>query len=170
MTTYALIGFWTVALMTPGLDFAIVTQNAIAKGSRAGIWTAFGVAIGLCVHFFYVTLLLQSVSAAMQSWMWCLQFLGALFLLYIAAMIFYDLWRPMRSSRQATKLPMQSAWLQGFLTNVLNPKVGLLSISLFSSYLRGHGFVMLYGLYGVFVGMTFLLVYAGGGVLESSMV
>lgn len=156
MTTISLITLWTLALMSPGLDFAVVTKNALTHGVRAGVWTAFGVAVGLTIHFGYTTAFLGSVSITMKAWMWWVQLLGALFLLYLAYLIFRGWVTGFQPVKKQKKLKMEDPWMQGFLTNVLNPKVGLLSISLFSSYIQEHSMIELYQLYGVFIIMTFV--------------
>jgi len=146
--------------MSPGLDFAIVTKNAFQRGARAGLWTACGVGVGLMVHFAYTALFLGSVIKGMGPVLVAVQILGALFLLYVGITILKGLLiqgahtgKPDQGQKSQSLL-QGHPWLQGFLVNVLNPKVGLLSISLFTSYLQKHPAYMMYVLFGVFVLIT----------------
>ena len=44
------------AVASPGPDFAVVTRQSVTGGTKAGLWTSFGVAVGILLHVGYCIL------------------------------------------------------------------------------------------------------------------
>lgn len=138
MLTQTFAAFLATAIlltMIPGLDTAMVLRSTTADGPRAGMATALGIAIGcLCwgvTAAFGLTALLDAWPLAFEGLRWTgaayLGWLGAQFLLHprIALATDEDLGRP------AT---IFGAIRRGFITNILNPKVGAFYLTLLPQF------------------------------------
>ena len=125
---FALAGI--VLNLTPGPDVLMVVRHALRSGARAGFFAGLGVAAGCLVHVSAGALGLSALLAGSSQAFALLKWLGAAYLLYVALGLLRSALAPAPSSFLAEALvqPMASArsvFLQGFGTNVLNPKVAL---------------------------------------------
>ena len=136
-TTMLLFAFASVALViTPGPDMLLIASRSISQGRAAGFLTLAGIMLGSYLHCLAAALglsqLLLSVPAAYDVIRWA----GCAYLLFLA-------WQTLRSqgmdfSPSAT-LQKRSAlriFTEGFLTNLLNPKVMLFMLALFPQFLH----------------------------------
>lgn len=130
-------------VLTPGPNMAYLTSRSICQGRKAGLISLGGVAVGfffymLCAAF-GITALLLAVPYAYDA----LRFGGALYLLYLA-------WLAVkpggRSPFELRNLPNDSnrkLFLMGFVTNLLNPKIAVMYLSLLPQFISaGHGSVL----------------------------
>src|SRR5919198_4732847 len=134
----SLIGFALVSLgmvLTPGPNMIYLISRSITQGPAAGIVSLGGVALGfvfymLCAAFGITTLLL-AVPYAYDA----LRFAGAAYLLWMA----WQALRPGgRSPFQVRQLPPDSPaklFTMGFVTNLLNPKIAMLYLSLLPQFI-----------------------------------
>jgi threonine/homoserine/homoserine lactone efflux protein len=111
-----------VLTITPGVDTALVLRSAAAQGPRAGAAAALGVCAGLFVWGAGAAFGLSALLTASATAFAALKIAGAGYLLFLGA-------RLILKPRQGLDLGGASrpggAWRRGFLTNVLNPKVGV---------------------------------------------
>jgi len=125
----------TLLTMVPGLDTAMVLRSATTDGTRAGMATAFGIAVGcLCwgaTAAFGLTALLDVWPLAFEGLRWTgaayLGWLGAQFLLHPRIALATD----EDAGRSAT---ISGAIQRGFTTNILNPKVGAFYLTLLPQF------------------------------------
>ena len=128
-----IVGAHALAVASPGPDFAIVLKQSLLHGRRTALWTSLGIGVGLAVHITYSLLgvgwLLKNSAATLSA----LQYLGAAYLAFLG-------WQAVLAKPRAgevelagfTRAPTpRSAWLAGFLVNVLNLKAALFFIALF---------------------------------------
>jgi threonine/homoserine/homoserine lactone efflux protein len=114
----------TLALnFTPGADMAYVVARSLSQGRRAGVLSALAITAGCMVHIGLATLGLAALLAHSPFAFRLLQYAGAGYLLFIA-------WRLLREGVRTGRAPVVPArygriFVQGVLTNVLNPKVAL---------------------------------------------
>jgi len=114
--------------IAPGPDSLLIMARSASQGWRAGSAAALGIGTGTCVHVLAAALGLSALMAA-SSWAFGLvKLLGAAYLVYMGLGLLLKRAAP-ESSSQAPVLPpprpLRSIYLQGLLTNVLNPKVAL---------------------------------------------
>ncbi|SKC90418.1 Threonine/homoserine/homoserine lactone efflux protein [Burkholderia sp. CF099] len=144
--TSHLVAFAFVALgmaLTPGPNMIYLISRSICQGRVAGLISLGGVALGFVVYMFCaafgITALLLTVPFAYDA----LRFGGALYLLYLA-------WQAVkpggRSPFQVRDLPVDSPrklFTMGFITNLLNPKIAVLYLSLLPQFIDPqHGSVL----------------------------
>lgn len=112
--------------ITPGADSLYIVTRSATQGVRAGVAAALGIAAGCYVHIFAAALGLSALLAASASAFTVVKLIGATYLIYIGVSMLRS-----RSSLRAptggeiTRIPWRTVFAQGFLTNVLNPKVAL---------------------------------------------
>lgn len=121
----------------PGPDVLYIIGQSTTRGARAGSVAALGIAAGTLVHICAAALGLSALLAASAHAFTVIKVIGALYLLYMG---FGLLFTTPRSVIAATPAAARGAagrdsaggdagvgtiFVQGFLTNVLNPKVAL---------------------------------------------
>ncbi|GGY47071.1 threonine transporter [Bacterioplanes sanyensis] len=129
----------SVALLSPGPDFALVVQHAARHGRRSGLCIALGLSLGILLH---TALSLTGVSYLIQqheSVFAVVQLLGGGFLLYLgvtALWASYQGWQQVAVAETASVALVHSplqAVLKGLATNLLNPKALVFFVSLMST-------------------------------------
>jgi threonine/homoserine/homoserine lactone efflux protein len=110
--------------LTPGPDMLYVAARSASEGSESGIASAFGIAAGLLVHITLIALGLAALLAAVPIANTILRLGGAAYLIYLGvrALLRPGALAAVRALKPADRF---SAFRQGLITNVLNPKVAL---------------------------------------------
>ena len=135
-----------LAVMSPGPDTAIIFHQSFTKGRRASIFTALGIGFGIFVHCFFaisgISLLIYSNDEAKLF----IKIFGGLYLLYIGLSFF--IFKSSSDSNEPKSL-LQNSFLIGLITNLLNVKAFLFTVSLFSLINLGPNFfeALIYLLY-----------------------
>lgn len=135
---FLLIGIFGMAVASPGPDFVIAVRNSVLHSRTAGIFTAIGFALGVCIHTAYTLVGIAAIISQSVLLFNILKYAGAAYLFYIGI-------RALRSQgydKETTKLngnkkgmsPLKALW-SGFLTNTLNPKATLFFLSVFSQFI-----------------------------------
>ena len=118
-----------LAVMSPGPDTAIIFHQSFVRGRAQGILTALGIGFGIFIHCFFaisgISLLIYS-SAEAKFFIKCL---GALYLLYLGISFFIT---KKSSKSKDTKVLFKNPFVIGLVTNLLNVKAFLFTVSLFS--------------------------------------
>jgi threonine/homoserine/homoserine lactone efflux protein len=140
----AALGIALVALglvLTPGPNMIYLVSRSITQGRRAGLISLAGVAGGFAVYLLAATVGLAAVFALVPSVYMGLKLAGACYLLWLA----YKALRPGGQSvfapRDLPSDPPRRLFAMGMVTNLLNPKVAVLYISLLPQFVdvsRGH--------------------------------
>lgn len=134
-----LLAFAAVALgmvLTPGPNMVYLISRSICQGPVAGMISLGGVALGFVFYMlcaaFGITAMLMAVPYAYDA----LRIAGAGYLLWLA----WQAVRPGgRSAFQIRDLPRdgpRKLFAMGFLTNLLNPKIAILYLSLLPQFIR----------------------------------
>ncbi|MET0951049.1 MAG: LysE family translocator [Pseudomonas sp.] len=134
----SLIAFSLICLgmvLTPGPNMIYLISRSISQGRTAGLISLSGVGVGFLFYMlcaaFGITGLVMAVPYAYDT----LRYAGALYLLYLG-------WQAVkpggRSPFQVKDLPKDSnrqLFLMGLMTNLLNPKVAVLYLSLLPQFI-----------------------------------
>jgi threonine/homoserine/homoserine lactone efflux protein len=117
-----------IVVLTPGVDMALVTKNALLHGRRAARATALGVNLGIFIWTLAAALGLAAVIAASAVAFTAIKLVGALYLVYLGL-------RALLGSAEATPTPARgSAFRQGLASNLLNPKIAVFFTSLLPQF------------------------------------
>jgi threonine/homoserine/homoserine lactone efflux protein len=113
--------------VTPGPDTLYIVGRSSSQGWRAGAVAALGIGGGALVHILAASLGLSAILAASASAFLVVKLIGAVYLVYVGvSLIRASAVRTATAANDTSpKAPMRMVFLQGFLTNVLNPKVAL---------------------------------------------
>jgi threonine/homoserine/homoserine lactone efflux protein len=105
--------------MSPGPDFLYVTSRGIAQGKRAGVLSAAGISVGLLVHTLLAAFGLSAIIQASRTAYLIIKYIGAAYLIYLGIRACLS-----KADTEKTNLASfsKSAFHQGVLTNVFNPK------------------------------------------------
>ena len=118
-----------LAVMSPGPDTAIIFQQSFAKGRNSGILTALGIGFGIFLHCLLaisgISILLYSTEEAR----FIIKILGASYLIYVGSQSF--LLQDASEPKTRTTI-FTHPFLIGLITNILNIKAFLFTVSLFS--------------------------------------
>ena len=112
--------------ITPGPDTLYIVGRSSTQGPRAGAVAALGIGTGALVHICAAALGLSVILAASATAFNIVRIVGAVYLLYVGIGLIRSAGAAsatIASDRRLT--PLRGIFLQGFLTNVLNPKVSL---------------------------------------------
>lgn len=142
-----LFAFGLIALgmvLTPGPNMIYLVSRSICQGRQAGFISLAGVALGFVFYMlcaaFGITAFIFAIPYAYDV----LRVAGAMYLLYLA-------WQTVkpngRSAFQLQTLDIDSPrklFLMGFLTNIANPKIAIMYLSLLPQFITpDHGSVLL---------------------------
>jgi RhtB (resistance to homoserine/threonine) family protein len=166
-----IIAFTVVAAIVtviPGADMALVARSVLTRGRRAGYITSVGICTGLWVHAVASALGLSAILMASAALFSAVKLAGALYLVVLGVLSL----RTAFSSRvnepavvtAATARHARLAFVQGLLSNLLNPKVALVYLTLLPQFVRPGDPVLarsllLAGIH-VVIGLVWLIVYA----------
>jgi threonine/homoserine/homoserine lactone efflux protein len=114
--------------ITPGPDTAYIVGRSAQLGWRGGAAAALGVCAGCLVHVFAAAIGLSALLAASSAAFTLVKWVGAAYLCYMGIRML--LARPQAPADDAAPpgsgaISLRQVFLQGGLTNVLNPKVAL---------------------------------------------
>ncbi|MGH8199459.1 MAG: LysE family translocator [Steroidobacteraceae bacterium] len=138
----ALVAFCIAAgLLTiaPGLDTALVLRTAAAEGPKGAALAGLGIVLGCVTWGAAVALGLGALLAASELAFSALKWAGALYLVWLGVRLIL---KPRsRFALEPAGGPSASggSWLgRGYLTNLLNPKVGVFYVSFLPQFLPAH--------------------------------
>jgi len=141
-----LLAFGLIALgmvLTPGPNMVYLISRSICQGRTAGLISLGGVALGFVFYMMCAALGITALVMAVPYAYDTLRIGGALYLIYLA-------WQAVkpggRSPFEVKNLPQDSPkklFLMGFLTNLLNPKIAVMYLSLLPQFINpAHGSVL----------------------------
>ncbi len=166
MHLVAFLGVAVVIVVTPGVDMALVTKNALLHGRRAALATALGINAGIGVWTVAAALGLAALVHASATAFAVVKLAGAAYLVYLGL-------QALRASRRrdhhlapvsARTLGSGHAFRQGLVSNLLNPKIAVLFSSLLPQFVGDASsplaaLLALGGLFNV-LGIVWLTSYA----------
>lgn len=134
MENFYLFLFMCVCLIIlPGPDTAIVTKNTISIGKIGGLKTAFGTCCALLIHTSAAILGLSAIIVKSALLFSIFKYVGAIYLTYLGIKA---LWSLKKKDETASvemnaegRFHSTSCFKQGFLTDLLNPKVAVLFLT-----------------------------------------
>ncbi len=115
--------------LTPGPDVLYIVSSALKSGVRAGLVAALGIVSGCFVHVAAAALGVGALLATSAAAFTALKWAGAAYLLWMGVKLLLGKGGasvvPVTSATQGAPVDLGRVFRQGFLTNVLNPKVAL---------------------------------------------
>lgn len=145
LLAFALISLGMV--LTPGPNMVYLISRSICQGRTAGLISLGGVALGFVFYMVCAALGITALVMAVPYAYDALRIGGALYLFYLA-------WQAVkpggRSPFEVRDLPKDSPrklFTMGFVTNLLNPKIAVMYLSLLPQFISPtHGSVLMQSL------------------------
>jgi threonine/homoserine/homoserine lactone efflux protein len=113
----------------PGPDSLLIMTRSATQGWRAGSAAALGIGAGTMMHILAAALGLSALLATSATAFTVVKWIGAAYIVYVGIGMLRARLRaeapPVAVPVDAKPLPYRRIFFQGFLTNVLNPKVAL---------------------------------------------
>lgn len=129
-------------VVTPGVDTALVTKNALLHGRRAAILTAVGVNAGIATWTTASALGLGAVLHRSEALFTAVRLVGAAYLVVLGAQAVWWSWRRGRTVAAEAAMSRRSPFVQGILSNLLNPKIAVFFTSFLPQFVAPGGPVL----------------------------
>ena len=139
VVAFALVA--ALVTVTPGVDTMLVLRNVLRGGRRDGIVTTFGICSGLFLHAglsaLGISIILVHSVAAFQV----VKIAGAVYLVWLGIQSLAGAFRRGRagdttqSAAAVGAVPARRCFLEGFLSNVLNPKVAVFYLAFLPQFI-----------------------------------
>jgi threonine/homoserine/homoserine lactone efflux protein len=113
--------------ITPGPDMTFVLAQATHRGTRAGIAAALGIGFGTLFHMTLAAFGLAALFAAFPLAFDVVRYAGAAYLVWIAIGMIRN--PPYLSASGKGEDSVRTAFRQGIVTNIFNPKVAIFFIA-----------------------------------------
>ena len=119
---------------TPGPDMLLIVSRTVAQGRTAGFLTLAGAQVGTVVHALAAALGLSQLMLHVPAAYEVIRWIGAAYLLWLA-------WKTIRSAHihsveldDPPRISRGRIFIEGLLTNLLNPKMVVFIIALFPQF------------------------------------
>jgi RhtB (resistance to homoserine/threonine) family protein len=126
----AFLAVAALLVVTPGVDMALVSKNALLHGRRAALSTALGINAGIVVWTAAAALGVAALIRASATAFTVLKLAGAAYLVYLGLQA---IWLSRRRRRRhdgdhdpgSERLDPPSGFRQGLVSNLANPKIAV---------------------------------------------
>ncbi|MCP1213300.1 LysE family translocator [Acetobacter okinawensis] len=137
----------SVLTITPGVDTALVLRTATVDGQRPAILAASGIALGCLIWGAAVSFGLGTVLRASALAYTMLKFAGALYLIWLGGKLLFKPRTTLQTESCSHSPKGSSAFLRGFLTDLLNPKMGVFYITFLPQFVPAGASVARYSFF-----------------------
>ncbi|MEA1011165.1 lysine transporter LysE [Bacillus cereus] len=145
-------------IILPGPDTAMATKNTLIAGKVGGVKTVFGTCVALLIHTLAAVIGLSALIVKSALLFSIFKYVGALYLIYIGikALLAVRNKEGVNTNDVAISNDNKhtSCFRQGFLTNLLNPKIAVFFLTFLPQFLNpSHNtFIQL-----LVMGLTYLI-------------
>jgi threonine/homoserine/homoserine lactone efflux protein len=131
----AFVGIAALLTILPGADMALVAKVTLQDGRRAAFFTSLGISSGLPLHATASALGLSIILSTSATAFTVVKVAGALYLAYLGVRTIRHAGRAIEVATAGRVRSERAAFAQGFLTNVLNPKVALFYLTVLPQFI-----------------------------------
>ena len=122
-------------IITPGQDTFFILGRSLSGGRSAGIAAALGISTGTVIHTIAAALGLSALLATSPYAFMAVKFAGAAYLVFIGVRALLSRASGIPGDEGSQTDGRSSAFRQGVLTNLLNPKVALFFLALMPQFI-----------------------------------
>jgi RhtB (resistance to homoserine/threonine) family protein len=139
--------------LTPGPDTAYICGRSIAQGREAGVASALGICVGSIFHTCAAALGLSAILATSALAFHAIKLLGGAYLIFLGIKMISERSGRLSLPSNFRRHSIPSAFRQGVLTNVLNPKVALFFLAFLPQFIDPRSDTKIFAF--LFLGLTF---------------
>ena len=126
----------TVALaIAPGPDNIYVLTQSISNGIKYGLSTTAGLITGCVVHTTFLAFGVSVLIKENDQIFFVVKLFGAIYLFYLAYKVYHTRAHISLEKTEIPKKSLSQLFRQGFIMNVLNPKVTIFFLAFFPGFL-----------------------------------
>lgn len=129
---FLVVSVTCLAMVIPGPDMVLVLRNTLVGGRRAGLQTSTGVLLGNLVHVTYCLLGIGWLISRSILAFAMLKYAAAAYLIYLGVVSLRAGDTTLAGAHLEGRQPQRTWFLQGFVSNVLNPKGTLFYLGVFT--------------------------------------
>jgi len=133
--------FLTVSLLinlSPGPDMIYTAARSLSQGTRAGIFSALGIFTGCLFHITAAVFGLSKIIEESVLLFSIIKYAGAAYLVYLGIRSLLSKNKTKKGIDALPALTGRRIFLQGMLTNILNPKVAIFFLSFLPQFIDPH--------------------------------
>ncbi|HFJ9285266.1 LysE family translocator [Bacillus toyonensis] len=127
-------------IILPGPDTAMATKNTLVAGKMGGVKTVFGTCVALLIHTLAAVIGLSALIVKSALLFSIFKYVGALYLIYIGikALLAVKNKKGVNTNDVSINNDKEhtSCFRQGFLTNLLNPKIAVFFLTFLPQFLN----------------------------------
>jgi threonine/homoserine/homoserine lactone efflux protein len=124
--------------LTPGNDMLFVLARSISQGTKAGIISSFGIMAGCTFHMIAAVAGLSVIISKSAIAFEIIKYIGACYLIFLGIQSILAKREKLGAADGFLKSSYRKIFLQGLLTNVLNPKVALFFLAFLPQFINLH--------------------------------
>jgi RhtB (resistance to homoserine/threonine) family protein len=147
------VAFATIAgllTLTPGADTMLVMRNVMARGRGAGLFTALGSCCSVFLHATLSALGLSLILVRSAMAFEVVKFIGAGYLIWLGIQALRQAFRRQHSESETAgqaggrvaSVKGQRSFLEGLLSNILNPKVAVFYLAFLPQFISPGDWVL----------------------------
>jgi threonine/homoserine/homoserine lactone efflux protein len=158
--------------ISPGPDNIFVLIQSITYGKKQGMAVVSGLLSGCIIHTSFVAFGLSSLIQSNVEFLFILKLLGAGYMLYLAYRVFKSSNIIDTKAKATEKKSLLDLFKQGFIMNVINPKVSIFFMAFFPAFLfsKTQSLVPQFFILGFLFMVTSLLIFSMLVFFSSSLV
>lgn len=160
-----------ILAISPGPDNIFVLTQSIVHGKKYGLATVFGLISGCIIHTTLVAFGVSAIIKENENLFFAIKVFGALYLLYLAYQVFKADAEIFLSEDTIEKKSTFVLYKQGFIMNVLNPKVSIFFLAFFPQFLFSDtlsNVIQFYVLGGIFM-LVSLIIFSLIAILSGAI-
>lgn len=127
--------------MIPGPDSLLIMSRSAAQDWRAGSAAALGIGSGTLIHILAAALGLSAILTTSITAFNIVKYMGAAYLVYMGISLVLSKKSVAHRGNQPsekTAMPLRKIYLQGFLSNVLNPKIAVFFLAFVPQFIDAN--------------------------------
>ena len=151
--------------ITPGADTLYILGRGISQGRKSAIISALGISAGCLVHTILAAFGLSAILEKSIFAFNIVKWIGALYLIYLGIKSFKTKENVFENVENTQVISSKKIFLEGVVTNVLNPKVALFFLSFLPQFIstnNNYGFIPF-----LILGFTFIITGTLWGLILS---
>lgn len=138
MDSSILIPFLTASVLLtfmPGPDIVFVIMQSISNGKKYGIVTALGLVSGIIIHTTLIAFGIAAIIQRSELLFFVIKLFGAAYLFYLAFKTYRNSSEIHLTGGKIAKKSLFTLYKQGFIMNLLNPKVVIFFLAFFPGFI-----------------------------------